>query len=187
MNLTLLTPPVAEPISWLDAKRFLKLDDDAEQTLVTSLIGAARSAVEEATGLCLLAQTWRLRLDAWQILRNGSNATIGVLFPKFPITSIVQLKVDGVMLDAARYTLDNGNLPRLYSASSTPLPLPQTALGGISIDFIAGFASLASIPPAINHALMLLLAAWFEGRTPDAQILPDNVRTLLQPYKRYQL
>ncbi len=43
MNLTLVTPPAAEPLSWEDAKAQSRIDTDDEQTLVEGYIRAARA------------------------------------------------------------------------------------------------------------------------------------------------
>ena len=65
MTSYLVAGPAGEPVSLAQAKAFLKIDDDAEDALITTLIGAARLHVEGVTGKALLAQSWRIVLDAW--------------------------------------------------------------------------------------------------------------------------
>ena len=65
MALLLTTPPNAEPIVLADVKAHLRLaitDDDA---YITSLITAARRAIESRYGLCLMPQSWALFTDHW--------------------------------------------------------------------------------------------------------------------------
>ena len=52
----LLAGPAQEPVSLAEPKAFLKVDDSAEDGLVTTLIGAARLHIEAVTGRALLAQ-----------------------------------------------------------------------------------------------------------------------------------
>lgn len=60
MTSCLLAGPAEEPVSLAEAKGFLKVDDTAEDGLITTLIGAARLHVEGVTGRALLAQSWRV-------------------------------------------------------------------------------------------------------------------------------
>ena len=81
MALLLTTPPTAEPIVLADAKAHLRLyipDDDA---YITSLIIAARRAIESRYGLCLMRQSWALFQDAWPVDRIFK-------IPLWPIQSV---------------------------------------------------------------------------------------------------
>jgi uncharacterized phiE125 gp8 family phage protein len=69
MNPTLIAGPAAEPVTLADMRAFLRLDDPAEDELVTTLIATARECVEAASGRRLIAQTWRLALDRWPCRR----------------------------------------------------------------------------------------------------------------------
>jgi hypothetical protein len=44
-----LSPPPTEPLSLVEAKNFLRVEHDADDELIASLIAAARNAVELAT------------------------------------------------------------------------------------------------------------------------------------------
>ena len=65
MTSYLLAGPAEEPVSLAEAKAFLKVDDIAEDALISTLIGAARLHIEGVTSKALLAQSWRLVLDNW--------------------------------------------------------------------------------------------------------------------------
>jgi len=60
MSLTLTAPPAGEPLTLAEAKAFLRIEETAEDTYVTSLIATSRQQVEAALGLALMDQSWRL-------------------------------------------------------------------------------------------------------------------------------
>lgn len=64
MTAYLLAGPAQEPVSLAEARAFLRLDGDAEDALVQTLVTAARLHVEAITARAMIAQTWRLVLDA---------------------------------------------------------------------------------------------------------------------------
>ena len=66
----LLAGPAEEPVSLADAKAFLRVDDTAEDGLITTLVSAARLHVESVTGRAMIFQSWRLVLDAWPAERT---------------------------------------------------------------------------------------------------------------------
>ncbi len=54
-----------EPVSLVEAKAFLRVDDTAEDGLIRSAdLRPARLHVEGVTGRALIAQSWRVVLDA---------------------------------------------------------------------------------------------------------------------------
>ena len=65
MAILLTTPPTAEPIVLADVKAHLRLAITDDDTYITSLITAARRAIESRYGLCLMRQSWALFADAW--------------------------------------------------------------------------------------------------------------------------
>lgn len=74
-QLTQRVAPSLEPITLADAKSYLRLDDTAEDALVSDLIVAARQGVECATGRSLLQQDWQIEAclpeDGFLLLPRG--------------------------------------------------------------------------------------------------------------------
>ena len=60
-----MTAPAAEPLSLADAKVFLRVEHDADDAIITSLIASARNHVEALTCCGLITQTWRIALQRW--------------------------------------------------------------------------------------------------------------------------
>lgn len=62
-SLKIVTPPTSEPITLTLAKAWLRRDDTAEDTLIGSLITAARMQVEQDSHQLIPTQTWDLAVD----------------------------------------------------------------------------------------------------------------------------
>ena len=62
-SLKLVTPPATEPVTLAELKAWAKIDTDADDALITSLLAAARQAAEDYTRRSFITQSWRLTLD----------------------------------------------------------------------------------------------------------------------------
>ncbi|NOZ32801.1 MAG: hypothetical protein GXP01_06965 [Alphaproteobacteria bacterium] len=65
MTSILLAGPAGEPVSLTEARAFLRVDDTGENTLISTLITAARVHVESMTRRALINQNWRVLFDVW--------------------------------------------------------------------------------------------------------------------------
>ncbi|MDB5596767.1 MAG: phage gp6-like head-tail connector family protein [Hyphomicrobiales bacterium] len=189
MTPILMTGPVAEPLSLDEARAWLRLDTHAEDDLVTSLVRAARSAIEQATRRALMAQSWRLRLDRWP-----PNGIVNVpLAPVFAIEAVRVFDAAGVAIPLALggFRLDQSFGTRIFC--DTPPPAPGRLYGGIEIDLTAGYgASAAAVPEPLRQAMRLLVAFWFEHRGDalhDNAVphLPAAVAALVVPFRSARL
>jgi uncharacterized phiE125 gp8 family phage protein len=189
MNPILVDGPAVEPVTVPEMRAWLRLDDAAEDALVASLIKAARLAVETAARRVLIESRWRAVLDAWPAGRV-------VRLPLSPVIAVDTVEVRDAAggahaLTAGAYRIAVASDPaRLIIDTSAPEP--GITPGGIAIDFRAGFgAAAAAVPEPLRHAVRLLVARWFEHRGDDAEparaALPDDVLTLVSPYRRARL
>ena len=191
MALALTSGPAEEPVTVSEAKAHLRLDGSAEDILIASLIVTSRLHVEAALGLALITQGWRLTLDRWP---DGGE----VRFPLRPIQSITSVAVfdeDGTpaVVPSEDYLLDGQALrPRLIPREGK-WPAPGQRANGIGIQFAAGIGDEAEdIPQPIRHAILLLVAHWYEHRDPlevgaAATAIPAVVSDLLRPYREVRL
>jgi len=184
----LLAGPAEEPVSLGEAKGFLRVDDTAEDALITTLIGAARMHIEGVTGRALLAQGWRVVLDRWPI--DGQ-----VRLPVTPFMAVTEITA----YDAA----GAGHVVPLAQFMSEPdrLLLPGTVTGmpalrerqGIEIDYVAGYATEPEdVPTDIRQALLVLVAHWFEHRDAvivagSGAVVPSGFDRMVAGYKRVRL
>ena len=192
MALVLTGPPTLEPISIAEAKDHLRVDHTDEDTLIASLILTSRLHIEAGLSIALITQSWTWTFDAWPT--RNSNVTL----PLRPVSSISAINVlDGsgtpLPVPATDYVLDGDHVPPRLSNTKGTWPKPGKAQAGIEISFVAGFGAAASdVPQPVRHALMLLVAHWYEHRDPieigSAQTaVPDAVSVLLKPYRAPRL
>ena len=188
MPLILNAGPAVEPVSLAEAKAHLRIDGTAEDTLIGSLVVTSRLHVESALGLSLVTQGWSWLFDAWPRGRE-------VKLPLRPVQSIAAVRLydeagDSAALAAETYLLDGASSPaRLVRQGALVWPKPGRTANGIEIAFTSGYGDAATdVPEPIRQALRLLIAHWYEHRTPfevgpAATPPPDMVEQLLAPYR----
>jgi uncharacterized phiE125 gp8 family phage protein len=190
MALILTSGPALEPVTVSEAKAHLRVDGSTEDALINSLILTSRLHIEAALGLALITQSWMMVLDRWP--RDGVVAL--PIRPVQAVSAVRIIAIDDVpaTVPPADYILDGkGGPPRLVAKSGWAAP--GRKVGGIEIDFSAGFGAMAAdVPQPIRHALLMLIAHWYEHRDPleigrpEANI-PNAVSELLMPYRVPQL
>ncbi|MGE0409794.1 MAG: head-tail connector protein [Amphiplicatus sp.] len=186
MSLQLITPPTEEPVTLADMKAHLRIVHDDEDDAIEAYARSARRAVEARGGLALCAQVWRLTLDKWpQGILTLPRA------PVFSIDTVTVIDRDGIAtsVDPALYDLQTGTLGRLIARGTWP----HTArlIGGVRVDFTAGWASPADTPEELKLAVKMLAAHFFENREGAAAdrifSTPQAVDALIAPYRQMRL
>ncbi len=192
MPLILTSGPSVEPLSLDDAKLHCRVDGDAEDVLIASLILAARLHVEHCLDLALISQSWSLYLDRWPDARH-------VEIPLAPLISVDAVRLYSptntfVTLDPDLFVVDLASRrARIARNDGQSWPLPGRAVNGIEIAFTAGYGTTADeVPMPIRHALRMLVAHWYEAREPvlfgeNADPVPAPVASLLAPYRSLKL
>lgn len=201
MHLRLISGPEEEPITLSDAKSHLRVTTDADDTLISLWIAAAREQVEGLTGRALLPQTWELRIDRFPGWRRAVELPIA---PLLAVQSIAYSAADGTLttVDASGYDVLQSGGPRampgrvlLSPAALWPIARARDAQA-VRITYQAGYADAASVPAALRSAVLLLLGELYESREASVptrgaapQALSDNpaVRRLLDPFTVWNL
>jgi uncharacterized phiE125 gp8 family phage protein len=166
----IVTPPAAEPVTYAEAKLFLRLNNDDEQTYVESAIKAAREAAENYTRRSFITRTLEMTVPGW--------VSTDVYLPHGPISAITEVKTkeqDGTeaVIGATVYYL---SADREYICFETVL-----ASHKIIITYTAGYgASAANIPAAIKQGILSHVANMYDIRTDLA--LPKISESLYSPF-----
>ena len=186
MSLTLITPPAAEPLTLAEAKAHLKVDSTADDTLIASLITAARARAEWHTGRAFVTQSWTLWLDAWP-----QSGLIEIPLP--PIQSVTQVRVYALddtpsVLDPSVYQVDAASAPaRLTGKIDFAPPTNLRAVNAVEIAFTAGYGGASAVPQPVKQAILQIAADLYANRGDEAEIVSSAAQALLAPYRVFKL
>jgi uncharacterized phiE125 gp8 family phage protein len=190
-GLSLITPPAVEPLTVSQAKDWLRVDsDDATQdTVIGSLIKAARVYAEKATGRAFITQRWLATYDRFP--RYSSSAVwtqyadalwdqripqtelsgkwwpdkATIRLPKPPlqqVVSVLYIDTSGaqVTLDPSQYVVDTTTEPgRIAPSYGNIWPIIRQQLGAVQVSFFAGYGADASAVPDTLLTALKLLVA----------------------------
>jgi len=187
-----ITGPALEPISLNEAKAWLKVDTSADDALIAALILSARIAVEQATRLQLITQSWRLVADHWPRRGRAEWRALAVPLALSPVQAISSITLYdqydvATIIDPATYRLDRSTaLPRLIF-SQLP-PVPQRLFQGIAIELTAGFGDApTSVPEPLRQAIKLLISHYYVNRGDVNAPMPVMVQALIGPFRRLKV
>lgn len=158
-------PPTEEPVSLVDVKEHLRIDDSASDWVLNSYIRSAMEQVEAVVGP-IMPQTIVQTEDAWP---TGARLPLRVRRVQ-SISSVIYTDEDGNSHTLAEesYTLDpDEHSPAVVLTPDRQWPTVSLwPVDGISITCVAGFSGANSVPERIRHAIMLLVAHAYEMREP---------------------
>lgn len=176
--LKIVTAATTEPIDLAEAKLFLRVDTDADDTLIAALIAAAREFAEHYTQASFANVAYELALDAFPLdaisLPSAANPTV---------ESIKYLDTAGAeqTLNPDAYVLsDYGMVPFIYPLQAWP------STGAYRNAVRIRYSSEASnISAAARAAMLEMIAHLYESRE-DAAAVPPCILRLLDVCKVYQ-
>lgn len=214
IGLSLKTDAAVEPLTLAEAKVYLRVDtsDTTDDALISSLIIAARKAVENFTGRRLINQTWNFWLDRfpgersprprdqwWDGTREGSIASLygygaAVQLPLAPLVSITSITTYdttdlSTAMDLTTTVTDSASVPgRVFMKFGQIWPVNLRGISSVNIEFVTGYgATSAAVPADLNQAVRLLLSNYYENRDvlSESRVgsLPLSVESILNPYK----
>jgi len=183
MDWKVSTAVVNEPVSLAEVKLHLRLaSDDTEDSLLESMITAAREAAEQYTGRALATQTIALYLDDWP-------AGDYIELRKPPVQSVTSVKyknsagTETTMTVTTDYIVDtDSQTPRIVLPYGEDWPsFTAYPVNPITITYVAGYTT---VPRAIAQAILLLVGYMYNNRDDvQGDILNPTVKNLLSPYK----
>jgi uncharacterized phiE125 gp8 family phage protein len=165
MALETLVAPATEPVTLAQARAFLRVGTDGDDNVLTSLLVAAREALEARTGRALVTRTVRQRFLGPQRLELGLPGTL--LPGRVPATALVAVRT--IAQDGTE-TLAPANTVRLIDGRFVLTAPLSASVAGLSIDYQAGYGATASnVPEAFKISILEAVA--------DALIRRDNGNT----------
>lgn len=186
MTSYLLAGPATEPVSLAEAKAHARIDGDAEDGLVETLIAAARIHIESLTARALIAQGWRAVLDAWPTSRVV-NLPVS---PLMALTTVTAYDADGAgtELDLAQFQMEVAPARLLLPLAVDGAPTLRERQG-LEIDYVAGYgADAEDVPADLRQALLALVAYWYQNRDAvviagSGALVPSGFDRMVAPYR----
>ena len=204
--------PAGEPVTLAQAKEWLRVDNSNEDSLITSLIEAARQRVEEFTRRALITQTFEYSLDQFPTggrvisgmfrsdgrvisqIRGGFDCSREIQIPKPPLVSVESLKyydTDGVLqtLSTAAYRVDTAAQPgRIVLDDDYDWPDVDVRPNAVVIAYTAGYGKPSEVPQALRIAINFMLAHWYSNRLPVTigsmvSQIPETAEALLWQFR----
>ncbi len=182
-SVTTVTAPASEPVSLTDAKLHLRVDTDADDDYITSLIVSARRTAETYTQRYLITQTLDARFEAWP------DSGDWFYLPGPPTTSVTSVKyydADGTeqTWSSANYQTDIYSEPaRVQVKAAYSYPALDDRMAPITIRYVTGYANAAAVPSTIKQGMLLLIGEWYKNREnivtgTIVATLPDGAQRL---------
>jgi len=155
-----VTPATVEPVTLEEAKAHLRVDHDADDGLISSLITAAREAVELFTGRAIAAATYR-----W-----ASEDCGPYLLPIWPASvSLVSSVVNGSRIDAESFEFDyDRSLVSGYFGSA------------VRVEFAT---EPGPVPESLKAAIKLRIEALYDASPDEKQTLIQAADALAHPFR----
>jgi uncharacterized phiE125 gp8 family phage protein len=163
-SLVRVTAPAALPISVAEAKTQMRVEGNDDDTIIERLVNAAVAFVDVqgVLGRAMITQTW----GEW-LAPNPSTVMLS-LGPVQSVSAIKYYDIDGVLQTATLADFNVFGTPNritITPKTSKAWPITQTRDDAIKIEYVVGYGSTsASVPQTVRHALLMLVAHWYENR-----------------------
>ena len=190
-SIEITTTATGDPVTFDEARNYLRVDDNDEETLITNLITVATQSSENFTNRLFMRQTAKARYDWFPP---------EILLPRSPVqsvSSITYITTTGgtSTLATTAYQVDTKSEPArvMPTASSSWPSVKQDTYNPITITFVAGYATATTdlatkVPDGLKTAIKWHVAQMFENREPVVvgtivSVLPIGLEKLLYQFK----
>ena len=167
-SLTRATPPAVEPVTVSEAKAHLRVDVSDDDAYIATLITAAREWCEQYLDRTLIDTQWTMRLDSFPYEIELPRPPIASAGTATAVTLTYTLGDDSTAtLSSTQYRVDRNSTPgvvRQLRAGTWPANLDD--YNAVAVTWWAGYGSSGtSVPAAIRHAMLMLVAYWYDNRS----------------------
>lgn len=165
MGYQLITAPTTEPLTLAEAKAHMRVDISDDDTLITSLLAAARQYAEQLTARSFITQQWRFVFDSFY-----ESDTSTIYLEKGPISAIdsityVDMAGTTQTMASTDYVADlSGPLVRITPRFGKVWPIALPQIGSAAVNFTAGYGAAAAVPEGLKSWIKLRLGALYENR-----------------------
>lgn len=160
--------PSVEPVSLSEAKAHLRVDTDADDAYITSLISVAREYCEERLDCTFIESTWQAKYDVFPLWNLN--------LPRPPMvndTVTISYRDEGgatqtLSSASGNFQVDAAVIPgRIYPNYNEVWPAVRGDENSVTVTYKAGYGTTAAeVPGTAKHAMLLLCGAWYAAREP---------------------
>ena len=206
MRLTLITPPVAEPVEIIDLKEFLRVKDyNQDDPLLWGLLTAAREYAEVYTGRQLVTATWQVAhqmfplprefIRDWPYVYHGIGHYLHhwqrLELPRPNLQSVGSITYTDaatllpVVLPTSEYEVVASAVPGYVRPVASWPAAAFNVADAVLIQFTTGYGTPEQVPESIKTAIKLLVGCWYENRSPGpvGAGIEQAVHMLLKQHK----
>lgn len=164
--------PSQEPLTLEEVKAHLRVDVNAEDSLIENLITAARVYVENDIGRALVTQSLVMKLPGFPYPLELAHP------PVQSVTSITYIDLDGAeqTLSESLYTVDLDSLqPNIVPSWGNVYPAVRDVPNPVTVIFVAGYGDADAVPMPLKQAMLMLIGGMYENREAVAPITITHV------------
>lgn len=175
-SLVRITSPAVEPVSLAFAKQHCRVDTDADDIYIQSLISVARQYVEDVLDITICSTVWEVKYDLFPVW--------AIVLPRLPMldraVTVTYRSGDGTysqLSSATDFQVDASVLPgRIYPQWARSWPATRGDENSVTVRYSAGYGDDGqSAPPIVKHLILLLTAHWYDTRQPAVTGAPQSV------------
>lgn len=194
MSYTVITPATLKPLTVQEVKDFLRVDSDAEDTLLGVLIDAATEVAQHYLGRFLLTTVIEEFYDFFPVYKTGVDPFQGdrniIYLSRGPVQSVASVKyIDGngdeQTVTATDYRTDLVSEPARIMPDYGWYGTKDT-VNAVIIRYTSGYTQASDVPANIKVALLLIIAEMYEKRVDSVHRMPTASEHLLNPYRVFR-
>lgn len=194
MSYTVITPATLKALTVQEVKDYLRVDSDAEDTLLEVLIDAATEMAESYLGRFLLTTVIEEFYDFFPVYSTGVDPFRGdrniIFLSRGPVQSVAHVKyIDGngdeQTVTASDYRSD------LISEPARIMPEhgwygTKDTVNAVIIRYTCGYTQASDVPANIKMAMLLMIGEMYEKRMDSVHRLPTASEYLLNPFRVFR-
>lgn len=194
MSYSIITPATLKALTVQEVKDYLRVDSNAEDTLLGVLIDASTQMAESYLGRFLLTTVIEEFYDFFPVYKTGVDPFHGdrniIFLSRGPVQSVASVKyIDGngdeQTVTASDYRADLVSEPSRIMPNEGWLGTKDT-VNAVIIRYTCGYTQASDVPANIKMAMLLMIGEMYEKRVDSVHRLPTASEYLLNPYRVFR-
>jgi uncharacterized phiE125 gp8 family phage protein len=186
----MIKPPLVEPVSLDEVKKWLKIETQDEDEILLTLIISARLYIEQVTQSLLIKQSWKVIFT-----RFDEKGRFPI--PLSPVLDLLELNLRYPDDTLQNLSLINVHADKQNDQSYLLMPAQYRALlseeARFELDVSLGYGAAAlDVPAPLRTAHLMLISFWYENRGDysthvNMSLIPSTITAILSSFKSVRL